>query len=177
MANHAKAITLLFASFGQEGNKQRMKIYMQMLKDVPENVLQRVVEKTIYENKFLPSIAEIAEACRSLNATVSGKKEVPDWNEAWGEIDKAMRNTPWGKKPSFSHPAIEQAVNNYGWQAIHEVLADDFRTMQAQLRRMYDESANRYVENLRNNMILQSEPALAQAKTLELVGGSDGRNH
>lgn len=172
MANHSKTITILFASFGQESNMQRMEIYMQMLKDVPQEVLQKVVQKTIYENKFLPSVAELMEACRSLAATASGKKEVPDWNEAWAEIEKAMYRTPWGKLPQFSHPAITQAVNNYGWKSIHECMADDFHTMQAQLRRMYDESAKRYVENLRNQHILGNEPALAQGKTLGILGVS-----
>lgn len=172
MATHSKTITLLFASFGQEQNTQRMKIYMQMLKDIPQDVLQKVVQKVIYESRFLPSIAEITEACRSLTATASGVKEVPDWNEAWAEIEKAMYRTPWGKLPQFSHPAITQAVNNYGWKSIHECMADDFYTMQAQLRRMYDESAKRYVENLRNQHILGNEPALAQGKTLGILGVS-----
>lgn len=174
MVNHAKAITLLFASFGQEGNKQRMKIYMQMLKDIPENILQRVVEKTIYESKFLPSIAELVEACRSLTATANGVKEVPDWNEAWSEIFKNMHATGWFNTPKWSHPVIEQTVNNYGWNLIHTVEEKDLHTMQAQLRRMYDESAKRYLENMRNNIILQNEPAIAQSKTLELVGGANG---
>lgn len=168
MANHAQAVGILFAAFGQEQNKQRMKIYMQMLQDVPEDVFKKVVQKTICENKFLPSVAEIAEACRSLMATVSGTKEVPDWGEAWSEIEKAMRNTAWGRTPKFSHPAIEQAVNNYGWKSIHEVMADDFHTMQAQLRRMYDEAAKRYVENKRNEAILSSD-ALLQGESLKML--------
>ena len=174
MANHAKTMTILFASFDKQDQKQRIEIYCRMLKDIPQDVLQKVVEKIIYENKFLPSIAEIVEACRSLTSTASGEREVPDWSEAWAEIEKAMRNTQWGKKPEFSHPAIEQAVKNYGWKSIHEVMADDYHTMQAQLRRVYDEVAKRYIEDKRNNFILQNEPALAQSKTLELVGARNG---
>ena len=174
MANHSKSITFLFASFGQEQNIQRMKIYMQMLKDIPEDVLGKVVQKVIYENKFLPSVAELVEACRSLVATTNGVKEVPDWSEAWAEVEKAMRDTHWGENPSFSHPAIQQAVKNYGWKSIHEVMSDDYHTMQAQLRRVYDEVAKRFIEDKRNNFILQNEPALAQSKTLELVGARNG---
>ena len=70
--------------------------------------------------------------------------------------------------------SIEQAVKNYGWKSIHEVMADDYHTMQAQLRRVYDEVAKRYIEDKRNNFILQNEPALAQSKTLELVGARNG---
>ena len=170
MANHAKIMTILFASFDKQDQKQRIEIYCRMLKDIPQDVLQKVVEKTIYENKFLPSIAEIVEACRSLTSTASGEREVPDWSEAWAEVEKAMRDTHWGKNPKFSHPAIEQAVKNYGWESIHKVMADDYHTMQAQLRRVYDEVAKRFVENKRNNIILQSDAVLAQGKTLALIG-------
>jgi hypothetical protein len=164
-------MTILFAAFDKQDQKQRIEIYCRMLKDVPQEVLQKVVEKTIYESKFLPSIAELVEACRSLTSTVNGEKEVPDWNEAWGEVEKAMRDTHWGHKPTFTHPAIEKAVNNYGWKFIHEVEEKDLHVMQAQLRRMYDEVAKRYVEEKRNNYILQGSPVLAQGATLEIAGG------
>jgi hypothetical protein len=49
-------------------------------------------------------------------------------------------------------------------------MADDYHTMQAQLRRVYDEVARRFVENKRNNIILQSDAVLAQGKTLALIG-------
>lgn len=167
-----QALTILFGCYGQADNANRIAIYASLLKDFSAKTITLATQKMMLENKFLPSVAEIAEACRSLAATASGKKEVPDWNEAWAEIEKAMYRTPWGKLPQFSHPAITQAVNNYGWKSIHECMADDFHTMQAQLRRMYDESAKRYVENLRNQHILGNEPALAQGKTLGILGVS-----
>ena len=52
-----------------------------MLKDVPTEMLASVVQKTMLECKFLPSIAELCEACKSLSSTVKGEKVVPDWGE------------------------------------------------------------------------------------------------
>ena len=93
-------------------------------------------------------------------------------NEDVAEIEKAMYATPYGKLPKFSHPVIEQAVKNYGWKSIHEVMADDFHTMQAQLRRMYDECAKKYIENKRNKEILEGNPLLGNAiNKLALQGG------
>ena len=157
---HAQAMTLLFGAYGQTSDKNRMLIYAKALQIIPKDLLMSVVKKAIYQNKYMPSIAELLEACRSLKATTIGKSEVPNWNEAWAEIEKAMYATPFGKVPRFSHPAIEQAVNNYGWQSIHKVMADDFHTMQAQLRRMYDECSRQFIENKRNQEILGENPLL-----------------
>lgn len=151
---HAQAITMLFGAYGLTNDRNRMLIYANALKAIPQELLLSVVEKTIYQNKFMPSIAELVEACRSLNATINGKSEVPDWNEAWQEIERAMHSTAWNKKPAFSHPVIAKAVNSYGWQEIQTVLQKDFHTMQAQLRRMYDECSKKYLENKRNQEIL-----------------------
>ena len=161
---HAQAMTLLFGAYGQTSDKNRMLIYAKALQIIPKDLLMSVVKKAIYQNKYMPSIAELLEACRSLKATTIGKSEVPNWNEAWAEIEKAMYATPFGKFPQFSHPVIEQAVKNYGWKSIHEVMADDFHTMQAQLRRMYDECSRKFIENKRNQEILGENPLLENTK-------------
>lgn len=169
---HAQSITMLFSAYGQTADKNRMLIYAKALQKMPKDLLMSVVKKAIYNNKYMPSIAELVEACRSITATTTGQNEVPTWSEAWAEIEKAMYATPYGKLPTFSHPAIQQAVKNYGWQSIHEVMADDFHTMQAQLRRMYDECAKKYIENKRNKEILEGNPLLGNAiNKLALQGG------
>lgn len=172
--NHTQAITLLFGAYGQWADKQRIAIYCKALQDVPEELLLSVVQKTMLECKFLPSIAELVEACKSITSTVRGTKLVPDWGEAWQEIEKAMQRTPWGKKPEFSHKAIADAVNQYGWNALQNCLASEFSTVRAQIRRMYDESAKRYVEQKTNEALLSKNPALKQGLVNKLLGGGTG---
>jgi hypothetical protein len=169
--NHTQAITLLFGAYGQGADKQRIAIYCKALQDVPEELLLSVVQKTMLECKFLPSIAELVEACKSITSTVRGTKLVPDWGEAWQEIEKAMPRTPWGKKPEFSHKAIADAVNQYGWNALQNCLASEFSTVRAQIRRMYDEAAKRYVERKTNEVIISKNPALQQAEIYQRLGG------
>ena len=161
MQSHVQAITLLFGAYGQAKDVNRIKIYCQTLKDVPKELLLSVVQKSMLECKYLPSIAELAEACRSLNETMSGKSEVPTWGEAWREIDRAMHLTAWGHRPKFSHPAIAAAVDQYGWHDLQTCLADDINTVRAQVRRMYEDSARRYIEQKKNTDILSRNPALA----------------
>lgn len=158
--NHAQTMALLFGAYGQSQDTQRMKIYCQVLKDIPQEMLASVVQKAMHECKFLPSIAELSEACKSLVATVQGEKVVPDWGEAWHEIERAMQSTPWGKEPKFSHPAIEAAVKQYGWYDLQTCLASEFSTVRAQIRRFYDESAKRYLEERNNKLLIEKNPNL-----------------
>lgn len=169
--NHTQAMTLLFGAYGQGQDKQRIAIYCKTLQDVPQELLLAVVQKTMLECKFLPSIAELVEACKSLTATVTGKKLVPDWGEAWSEIEKAMQRTQWGKKPEFSHAAIADTVNQYGWNTLQNSLASEMPTVRAQIRRIYEDRAKRYVETKTNEALLAKNPALQQGKLNALLGG------
>lgn len=172
MADNVEMITLLFGAFGNSDEK-RMAIYCRLLNNVPSEVLSAVIEKAITESKFLPSIAELKEHCKSLALTVTGEKVVPDWGEAWQEINKAMLRTPWGQSPTFSHPAIAEAVNQYGWHNLHTCLAEEMGTVRAQIRRMYDEAAARFVEKVQNEQILSKNPMLAQqCEDVKRIGGS-----
>ena len=156
-----QAITLLFSAYGQKGDSQRMALYIKMLSKLDESVLVAVTEKAIESKKFLPSIAEILEMADSLKTTITGEC-VPSWAEAWGEIQKAMLRTPWDKKPTFSHPAIKEAVECYGWYDLQRVLSDDLPTVRAQLRRMYDECVARYKEDAQNAKLIAKNPKLQE---------------
>ena len=50
----AKAITMLFGSFGQSNDADRMAIYVEMLNDIPADVLDKVCRKTILKASFSP---------------------------------------------------------------------------------------------------------------------------
>lgn len=160
---HAQSITMLFAAYGQTTDRNRMLVYAEALQPIPKDLLLSVIKKSIYNNKFLPSIAELLENCRSLNATISGKKEVPDFSDAWAEIQKAMRETSWHKKPTFSHPVIERSVKNYGWDVLHTCLASDIHVIEAQMRNIYTIEAKKFVEEKRNKEVLGSNSLLDQA--------------
>lgn len=173
MSSHIQTITLLFGAYGHSQDKQRIAIYCKALKDIPERLLFSVVEKTMLECKFLPSIAELAEACKSITATVTGEKLVPDWGEAWAEIDKAMQRTQWGKNPEFSHEAIADTVEQYGWQTLQNSLASEMPTVRAQIRRIYEDRAKRYVERITNEALIAKNPALQQGNFTKLIGGAN----
>ena len=71
-----KAVTVMFAAYGQSKDTERIKIYCRMLKDVPKDMLISVVQKAMLEYKYLPSVAELAEACRSVGAMHGARSNV-----------------------------------------------------------------------------------------------------
>lgn len=162
MQDVIKAMTVMFAAYGQGRDTERIKIYCRMLRDVPRDLLVSVVQKVMLEQRYLPSIAELAEACRSLDETLHGV-DVPSWGDAWCEIERAMRATPWGHSPQFSHEVIGLTVRQYGWNALQTCLADDINTVRAQVRRMYDDNARRFLERRKNVELLAKNPALADS--------------
>lgn len=149
-----RIIATLFGAYGQAVDGQRPSIYVKMLKDIPVNVLERACQKIILENKFLPSIAEIVEASRSLVGTADDDSRIREWDEAWAEIERAMQATPWGQYPAFSRPEIAQAVASFGWHDLQMTLAEDMPTVRAQVRRMYEDVCKRTKERGSNEYVL-----------------------
>lgn len=164
-------IGMLFGAYGQANDAQRQAIYASLLKDIPNEVLSKSVKKLLVESKFLPAIAEIVEAAKSLMGSVDDTKRVREWDEAWAEIEKAMFATPWGENPSFSRPEIAAAVNNYGWDSLQKSLAADMPTVRAQVRGMYEAACKRAKERAHNEYVLgRSANGLLQASVDKAPG-------
>lgn len=145
-AGRAEVISLLFGAYGHGNDINRSKIYLYATQDIPVKLLGAACKKLLLESKFLPSVAEIVEAARSIMGEADEACRVKGWDEAWSEIERAIYNTPWGKTPTFSRPEITAAVRNYGWNTLQASLAEDMPTVRAQVRRMYDDICRRTKE-------------------------------
>lgn len=171
----SKIIGTMFGAYGQANDSQRQAIYCKTLEDIPAELLQKAVKKLLLESKFLPSIAEIVEASRSVVGTLDESCRMKNWDEAWSEIERAMRSTPWGATPVFSRPEIATAVRNYGWQSLQTCLAEDINTVRAQMRRMYDEACARSKEQSNNVYVLgETKTVLPAATRVQALPGRCG---
>ena len=159
-----KAVAPLQLAFKGNLDDARMRLYVEMLSDIPPQILEAAVKKLIMTNKFLPSIAEIRETAYGIKGTVSGTA-APDESEAWGEVVKAVRSVGYYSKPKFSHEAITAAVNNIGWQDICMTTYDGMNTLRAQFRRAYQLAAERQKDN-RDNAVLGISPNNEKLKQL-----------
>ena len=109
---------MLFGALGQANDAHRQAIYTKVLGDIPNEILSKAVKKLLLESKFLPSIAEVVDASKSLMGTADDSTRVREWDEAWNEIERAMQSTPWGHTPVFSRIEIELAVRSFGWHGM-----------------------------------------------------------
>lgn len=159
-----KVVAPLQLAFKGNLDDARMRLYVEMLSDIPPQILEAAVKKLIMTNKFLPSIAEIRETAYGIKGTVSGTA-APDESEAWGEVVKAVRSVGYYSKPKFSHEAITAAVNNIGWQDICMTTYDGMNTLRAQFRRAYQLAAERQKDN-RDNAVLGISPNNEKLKQL-----------
>lgn len=159
-----KAVAPLQLAFKGNLDDARMRLYVEMLSDIPPQILEAAVKKLIMTNKFLPSIAEIRETAYGIKGTISGTA-APDESEAWGEVVKAIQSVGYYRKPKFSHEAITTAVNNIGWQDICMTTYDGMNTLRAQFRRAYQLAAQRQKDN-RDNAVLGISPDNEKLKQL-----------
>lgn len=159
-----KAVAPLQLAYNASLDDNRLRLYVEMLSDIPPQILEAAVKKLIMTNKFLPSIAEIRETAYGIKGTISGTA-APDESEAWGEVVKAVRSVGYYGKPKFSHEAITTAVNNIGWQDICMTTYDGMNTLRAQFRRAYQLAAQRQKDN-RDNAVLGISPNNEKLKQL-----------
>lgn len=159
-----KAVAPLQLAYNASLDDARLRLYVEMLSDIPPSILETAVKKLIMTNKFLPSIAEIREVAYGIKGIISGTA-APDESEAWGEVIKAIRLVGYYGKPKFSHEAITAAVNNIGWQDICMTTYDGMNTLRAQFRRAYQLAAERQKDN-QDNAVLGISPNNEKLKQL-----------
>lgn len=133
----SQVISILFGAYGQAGDTNRQAIYCQFCKDIPPALLEAGVKKLIVEQKFLPTVSEIVDTCKEIVSAADETVRIKGWDEAWGEIERALYATPWGKTPTFSAPEIADVVNRFGWRNLQVCQSSEYSTIRAQIRDMY----------------------------------------
>lgn len=163
-----KILAMLFGAFGKADDADRLAIYRKMLEDMPVVLLSKAVKKLIFEKTFLPSVAEIVTAAKSIAVEVNAANRLPDWQEAWAEIEAAVQSS--APAAQFSHPIIALAVKTYGVNNLKTCSVDMWSAAHAQMRRIYDDLCRRYSEKEMNAYVIgdtrkEIEAALKRANT------------
>lgn len=167
-AKRGKVIAMLFASYGQGSEAERMAVYVEMLNDIPADVLEKVCKKAILESKFLPSIAELVQAAKELVAEANGTDILP-FAEAWKEITKEMHDTFVYGTPKFSRPEIQQTVDAFGWQELCEMRTQDIPIIRAQLKAMYEGICKKNQERDMNGYVLGTTVLIGDKNAVRLM--------
>lgn len=86
--------------------------YVEMLKDIPLDVLDAAIRQVLAENKFFPSIAELREKALALSHPAS---QHMTGYEAWETVMRELRRVGVYGQPRFDDPLITRAVECIGW--------------------------------------------------------------
>jgi hypothetical protein len=112
-------VALLLAAFPNiPAPTATMNLYVEMLSDIPEEVLATATRHVISRHKFncWPTIAEIREACVNMQ---TGANRFPTAFDAWCQVQKAIRDIGSYKYPTFENPLIEKSINGIGgWKLL-----------------------------------------------------------
>lgn len=153
-------ITPLLAAFPNARiTSDTFRAYAIGLADVNEPTLQVAVAKCIKSCKFVPTVAEIIEQAQNMTDAAIGER-TKDMDEAWQEVQRAVRYTLAFHEPEFSTPQIKQAVDTIGWMSFVQCESDGLNTLRAQFRGIYESICKRKKDE-RINM-----------DVLKLVGGN-----
>lgn len=120
-------------------NDQAMTLWFSQLQDIPYKVAEAGLQKWVATNKWSPSIADIREMFTSI---VQG--DLPDWGEAWNEVQKAIRHygsyRPQEAMDSLS-PLTRKVVERMGFTNI--CMSETPQTERANFRMIYETLAER----------------------------------
>jgi len=154
-SKRTQILATLFAAYDKAGNDKQLAAYSMALKDIPEELLMRACHKVMLEKVFLPAIAEIVQACRSLMGSVDDAKRERTWAEAWKEILGQVRKCGIYDKPVWSTPEIAAAVKAYGYTDLCGLNRDELQTASAQCRRFYEDACGKKNEQSVNDFVLK----------------------
>lgn len=157
MATVTEAVAILFTAFGKAEDVNRQTVYVMALNNIQPELLIKACNVLMTDSKFLPTIAEIVETAKAVNADKN--RELPAWSEAWAEIQKQVHDAFVYKKPVFSCPEIEQAAIRFGWMELCEAKTDDMPTIHAQVRRIYEDICNRAEEQRKYGLLARNDVA------------------
>lgn len=110
-----EALALLVNAFPREAIEPRtVKVYCELLADVPGVELRAACVTLAQSGKYFPTIAAIREAWAL--AKTGPKRSGLD---AWGDVMEAVSSTGYMREPKFDDPVISQAIRTLGgWRQL-----------------------------------------------------------
>jgi hypothetical protein len=126
----------------------KLKLWYEMLKDIPYMVAQTMVKKYICENPYPPTISDIREAVAEVARSKEGEL---DAGGSWGEVMRCIRNygiyNPEEALSNMSRRTAE-VVKRIGWREICQ--SESLSVIRGQFIKIYESLEKRE----RKSMIL-----------------------
>ncbi len=140
-----RQIGALQLAYRNDMPEERLRFYVEMLKDIPTPALAAGVKYCINHCDFLPTIAEIRRASEKVATLAMGTKPI-DSATAWGKVQKAIAAVGYTGVPAFDDPVTQRVVDRFGWKEICQTPTDDTAILRAQFRKAYESEAAHVAE-------------------------------
>jgi hypothetical protein len=144
---------------------QLIESYVNLLQDIPLNVLTASVEQCMTESEFFPTIAKIRNTALTLTLPQHTSSL-----EAWGIVLRAMDRVGFYRTPTFDDPVIAKAVDCIGWQAM--CASENQVADRAHFSKVYEQMIQRETQDAR---LLPGARALMQQLREPVREIGDGR--
>jgi hypothetical protein len=122
-------------------------IYAAVLEPFEAALVTAAVQTMYYDgDRFAPTAGQIRKRVADL------ADDAPDWDEAWAEINVAIRAVQSrGIRPqdcAFTHSVVLETVDNMGWPTLLHTYVDQQHVTHAQLRTAYEAARKRHRDTL-----------------------------
>ncbi len=153
---------------------EQVTLWYELLGDLSPQSAVMALKKYMLINKFPPTVADIRGLATDLVA-----QHIPDADEAWGEVTKAIRRYGYPRErealDSMSE-TVRKTVERIGFQNICLSQYDQFNTLRAQFKGFYEAEYRRSMEVHKMPNSMRLEQAKMQQGALPMKEGADGRS-
>lgn len=147
----------------------QMDWWYDLLKELPFQTAMMSLKKYALSNKFPPTIAELMTIAADLMA-----ERLPDSDEAWGEITRAIRKYGYpqeAKALASLSETVRKTVERIGYQSICQSPCDQINTFRAQFKGFYEAEYRRTLEVHKTPEHLRLEQAAIKQTALPMKEG------
>ena len=145
-----------------------VKIWYELLKDMPYEIANVSIQKHMATNKFPPTVAEI----RSGATEITSKHR--DWSDGWECFRKAVgRFGYYRREEAFASmdEVTRRAVKRLGWKEL--CMSENIMQDRANFRMVYEQEQNRAMERAMLPEGLRKQMDALQSGVLKAIGGGN----
>lgn len=140
--------------------QETVSVYVELLVDLDINEAQNALRRLLMGSEYPPAVATIRKK------VLEERNELPlTKNEAWQLVMGQVRQKGIYERPHFSDEIVSQVVQSIGYREICQSTNTD--TIRAQFFRLYEEQAEKHLEEKLSSIGFQKELESARAKEIE----------
>ena len=163
-----KGMKAVYTSQNFLPDAESIKIWYQLLKDMPYEIANVSIQKHMATNKFPPTVAEI----RSGAAEITDKSH--DWSDGWESFRKAVgRFGYYRREEAFASmdEITRKVVKRLGWKEL--CMSENIMQDRANFRMVYVQEQNRTMERAMLPEGLRKQMDALQSGVLKAIGGGN----